>query len=61
MKFAIIIFFSTNKMENNLNQVQTNGSQNSYPIYLLIVAGQTFSKEEKQIVLDRIHTGIIII
>jgi hypothetical protein len=48
-------------MENNLNQVQTNGSQNSYPIYLLIVAGQTFSKEEKQIVLDRIHTGIIII
>ena len=61
MKFAIIIFFFTNKMENNLNQVQTNGSQNSYPIYLLIVAGQTFSKEEKQIVLDRIHTGIIII
>jgi len=47
-------------MENNLKQEQlTNGSQNSYPIYLLIVAGQTFSKEEKQTVLDRIHTGLV--
>lgn len=32
---------------------------NPYPMYLLIVAGQTFSKEEKQQVLDRLNLGLI--
>jgi len=33
--------------------------QEQLPIYLLIVVGQTFSKEEKKIVLDKINSSLI--
>ena len=47
-------------MENESQKplVETQQTSNPYPMYLLIVAGQSFSKEEKQQVLDRIHLGM---
>lgn len=47
------------KMENEIQRIDDQSNMNPYPMYLLIVAGQTFSKEEKQSVLDRIHSGLI--
>lgn len=44
-------------MENEIQRIDDQSNMNPYPMYLLIVAGQTFSKEEKQSVLDRIHSG----
>ena len=46
-----------NQPKNNSNSTTTTPEENKYPLYLLIVAGQTFSKEEKSSVLDRIHAG----
>ena len=35
-------------MENEIQRIDDQSNMNPYPMYLLIVAGQTFSKEEKQ-------------
>jgi hypothetical protein len=40
-------------------QVDSAPEQNQLPIYLLIVVGQTLSKQEKTFVLDRINSSKI--
>lgn len=46
-----------NESQKPAETATTTSSTNPYPVYLLVVAGQTFSKEEKQTVLERIHSG----